>query len=294
MQHTKKLFRNCPHDRRRRCKGCVNYKHCVAKKVKRRMKKAARMYGMSYLFLFVLIIIAIVALAIMHNYNAKQKQKFEEDSNHIISTVIVDYSTPIVTTTATVSKSAVYTSAQQSCTSVEIMTKDDDMETEEEEEQQTENEETEEPKATVSAYGPSETYYYIVTNEERKALEKLVYQESRGEPFKGQVAVAATVLNRYTSKSKEFDTSSIIAVIVDKNQFADISSVTQSQLDSVPSCREAVEAALKGWDPTRIEFPNGAKYFYEPKGVEGYQKEIREGIHVYPIGNHYFHENFDK
>lgn len=275
MQHTKKLFRNCPYDRRRRCKGCVNYKHCVAKKVKRRMKKAARMYGMSYLFLFVLIIIAIVALAIMHNYNAKQKQKFEEDSNHIISTVIVDYSTPIVTTTATVSKSAVYTSAQQSCTSVEIMTKDDD-------------------KATISAYGPSETYYYIVTNEERKALEKLVYQESRGEPFKGQVAVAATVLNRYTSKSKEFDTSSIITVIVDKNQFADISSVTQSQLDSVPSCREAVEAALKGWDPTRIEFPNGAKYFYEPKGVEGYQKEIREGIHVYPIGNHYFHENFDK
>ncbi len=279
MQHTKKLFRNCPHDRRRRCKGCVNYKHCVAKKVKRRMKKAARMYGRSYLFLFVLIIIAIVALAIMHNYNAKQKQKFEEDSNHIISTVIVDYSMPIVTTTATatatVSKSAVYTSAQPSCTSVEIMTKDDD-------------------KATISAYGPSETYYYIVTNEERKALEKLVYQESRGEPFKGQVAVAATVLNRYTSKSKEFDTSSIIAVIVDKNQFADISSVTQSQLDSVPSCREAVEAALKGWDPTRIEFPNGAKYFYEPKGVEGYQKEIREGIHVYPIGNHYFHENFDK
>lgn len=275
MQHTKKLFRNCPYDRRRRCKGCVNYKHCVAKKVKRRMKKAARMYGRSYLFLFVLIIIAIVALAIMHNYNAKQKQKFEEDSNHIISTVIVDYSTPIVTTTATVSKSAVYTSAQPSCTSVEIMTKDDD-------------------KATISAYGPSETYYYIVTNEERKALEKLVYQESRGEPFKGQVAVAATVLNRYTSKSKEFDTSSIIAVIVDKNQFADISSVTQSQLDSVPSCREAVEAALKGWDPTRLEFPNGAKYFYEPKGVEGYQKEIREGIHVYPIGNHYFHENFDK
>lgn len=275
MQHTKKLFRNCPYDRRRRCKGCVNYKHCVAKKVKRRMKKAARMYGRSYLFLFVLIIIAIVALAIMHNYNAKQKQKFEEDSNHIISTVIVDYSTPIVTTTATVSKSAVYTSAQQSCTSVEIMTKDDD-------------------KATISAYGPSETYYYTVTNEERKALEKLVYQESRGEPFKGQVAVAATVLNRYTSKSKEFDTSSIIAVIVDKNQFADISSVTQSQLDSVPSCREAVEAALKGWDPTRIEFPNGAKYFYEPNEVEGYQKEIREGIHVYQIGNHYFHENFDK
>lgn len=292
MQH-KKLFRNCPHNRRIRCKGCPMHAHCMARKFKRRMKKAARMYGRSYLFLFVLIIIAIAALVIMHNYNDKQRQKLEEDSNHIISTV-ADYETPIPTTTVTVSKSEVYNSAQPTCTSVEIITKDDDMETEEEEKQQTENEETEEPKATISAYGPSETYYYTVTNEERKALEKLVYQESRGEPLKGQVAVAATVLNRYTSKSKEFDTSSIIAVIVDKNQFADISSVTQSQLDSVPSCREAVEAALKGWDPTRIEFPNGAKYFYEPKGVEGYQKEIREGIHVYQIGNHYFHENFDK
>lgn len=294
MQHTKKLFRNCPHDRRRRCKGCVNYNRCVAKKVKRRIKKAARIYGKSYLLLIVLVIIAISTLVIMHNYNTKQRQKLEEDSNHIIFSTVADYETPIPTTTVTVSKSEVYNSAQPTCTSVEIITKDDDMETEEEEEQQTENEETEEPKATISAYGPSETYYYTVTNEERKALEKLVYQESRGEPLKGQVAVAATVLNRYTSKSKEFDTSSIIAVIVDKNQFADISSVTQSQLDSVPSCREAVEAALKGWDPTRIEFPNGAKYFYEPNEVEGYQKEIREGIHVYQIGNHYFHENFDK
>lgn len=150
----------------------------------------------------------------------------------------------------------------------------------------------EEPQ--LSAYGPSEAYYYIVTEEEAKALEKLVYVESRGEPFEGKVAVAAVVLNRYTSEWSGFDTSSILSVITQKYQFADISEVTQSQLDEVPSCREAVDVALKGWDPTRLKFENGALYFYAPKHVEGYQKEIREGIQVMVIGEHHFHRDFEK
>ena len=56
----------------------------------------------------------------------------------------------------------------------------------------------------------------------------------------------------------------------------------------------AVEDACKGWDPTRAEFENGALFFYNPKKISGYQAQIREGIKVMVIGNHNFHENFDK
>ena len=51
----------------------------------------------------------------------------------------------------------------------------------------------------------------------------------------------------------------------------------------------AVEDACHGWDPTRKKFENGALFFYAPKEVSGYQKEIREGIEILQIGNHNFH-----
>lgn len=262
--------------------------HCMAKKIKRRMKKATRAYKMSYVLSFFLIVISIVAVITMQVRNARQEEKLEETSNHINTSQVVTEN-PIQT--EVVSVPAVYASMQPATESLEILEKETQLEATEEMEEQ---EEVESKEAVISAYEPSDSYYYIVTNEERRALEKLVYQESRGEPYEGQVAVAAIVLNRYTSKDRKFDTSSIIAVIIQKGQFADISTVTQNQLDSAPSCKDAVDDALRGWDPTRVKFANGAKYFYEPNIVEGYQKEIREGLNVYQIGNHYFHENFDK
>ena len=65
-------------------------------------------------------------------------------------------------------------------------------------------------------------------------------------------------------------------------------------LEENPSCMEAVESACKGWDPTRKVFEDGAKFFYAPDYVTGYQKEIRQGIESYKIGNHIFHNDFNE
>lgn len=151
---------------------------------------------------------------------------------------------------------------------------------------------TTEEQPPISPYGPGEEYYYEVTEEERLALMKVVYEEARGEPFEGKVAVAAVVLNRWTSNDPQFDTTSVITVLTQKNQFADISETTIEELQTVPECELAVDEALRGYDPTRAEFENGAMYFYAPDEVKGYQVEIRQNINVYPIGNHNFHESF--
>lgn len=287
-----KLFKNCPHNRRRSCEGCPMLTHCILRKTKRKIKRkviASRSYKMSYVMLFILIILLTTTIIMFNNENNKQKQKLAETQNHIITSKVIEEYDNV--TSISVSRTSVPITAkpeQENVTVIEV--------TEEPENEEPTEEPTEEPKVEpeISAYNPSEDYYYIVTAEEKIALEKLVYKESRGEKFEGKVAVAAVVLNRYTSKNAEFDTSSIISVINKKGEFADISDVTMKDLSKVPECEEAVEAALKGWDPTRKYFSTGALYFYEPNIVEGYQKEIRQGIEVYPIGNHNFHVSFKK
>ena len=271
----KKLFRRCPFDNRETCVGCKNHTHCVMRKIRRKIKR--NFLSIILLFLAIIAIAALMRLKL----NAEEVQQPVAILQQNVSIEVVTISIDTV--------------EEKEHVVLQVETKEEITETKTTE--KTTGEVKEEPieeVAVISAYGPSDTYYYQVTSEEKIALTKLVYQESRGEPFEGQVAVAATVLNRYTSKSSDFDTRSILTVITQPYQFADISGVTQEQLDSVPSCERAVEAALKGWDPTRVEFKDGAKYFYEPTLVSGHQKEIREGIHTYKIGNHSFHEDFNK
>ncbi|MCI8411657.1 MAG: cell wall hydrolase [Clostridia bacterium] len=148
-------------------------------------------------------------------------------------------------------------------------------------------------KGILSPEFASEEYYYFVSDYDRKLIEKLVYREARGEMLKGKVAVAAVVLNRYSSNDEIFDRTSIENVIKQEGQFADISNVSQKMLNECPSCKEAVDLALRGWDPTREKFPEGAKYFYEPNLVSGQERIIREGIIVLKIGNHCFHNDFN-
>lgn len=150
-------------------------------------------------------------------------------------------------------------------------------------------------KAKLSAYEPSEEYFYSLSEEDKVLIAKVVWAESRGECFEGKVAVAAVILNRYfNGEGQAFNRSSIEAVVTQKSQFASISKVTIEDLEANPECMEAVEAACKGWDPTRQLFEEGACFFYAPKGVTGYQAEIREGIKVLVIGNHNFHVDFEK
>lgn len=157
-------------------------------------------------------------------------------------------------------------------------------------------EDQKEQETKISAYEESPTYYYNISEHDKILITKVVYAESRGECFEGKVAVAAVVLNRYFSGSCEFNTSSIEAVITQNGAFASISWITDSMLAEVPECREAVEAACKGWDPTRKVFEDGAKFFYAYNSdiLSPYERERREGIEELIIGEHAFHNEFNE
>ena len=88
-------------------------------------------------------------------------------------------------------------------------------------------------------------------------LARLINCEARGEPYIGQVAVGAVILNRV--KSPKFP-NTIAGVIYQNNQF---SSVKDGQFDVAieegSTVYKAAQEAMNGSDPT-----GGALYFYNP------------------------------
>ena len=84
---------------------------------------------------------------------------------------------------------------------------------------------------------------------------RCVYGEARGEPYKGQVAVAAVILNR--TKNSGFP-SSIAGVIYQPGAF---SVVADGQINLTPdeTALRAARDAMNGWDPT-----GGCLYYYNP------------------------------
>lgn len=110
-------------------------------------------------------------------------------------------------------------------------------------------------------------------------LARLVNGEARGEPYKGQVAVAAVVMNRV--RSSEFP-DTISGVIYQKGQF---SSVTDGQFDKAidekSTVYKAAREAINGADPT-----NGCLYFYNPKTSKS--KWIFSRPVMVTIGKHRF------
>lgn len=86
-------------------------------------------------------------------------------------------------------------------------------------------------------------------------LARCVYGEARGEPYNGQVAVAAVVLNRV--KSSKFP-NTIRGVIYQSGAFT---AVSDGQINLTPneSAYSAARDALGGWDPT-----GGCLYYYNP------------------------------
>lgn len=135
--------------------------------------------------------------------------------------------------------------------------------------------------------------YATISSYELKLMEKVVYAESRGEPYKGQVAVAAVILNRYIFNKKKI---SIEDIVTAKYQFADISNVTEDMLKQYPDCKKAVNEAINGNDPTRSEFSEGARFFYEPDSpyISEKQLKLREGVRGIKIGGHIFHNDFNE
>ena len=112
---------------------------------------------------------------------------------------------------------------------------------------------------------------------DHRLLAKLVYAEARGESYKGQVAVAAVVLNRVASSSFP---NTVSGVIYQRGAF---SSVSNGSINNTPdsSCIRAALDALNGWDPT-----GGCVYFYNAKTAE--DKWIFTRTVQTVIGNHSF------
>ncbi|OCT13759.1 spore cortex-lytic enzyme [Paenibacillus pectinilyticus] len=101
--------------------------------------------------------------------------------------------------------------------------------------------------------------------------------EARGEPYVGQVAVAAVILNRV--KSPSFP-NTISGVIFQPGAFT---AVADGQIWLTPneSSKKAVKDALNGWDPT-----GGCIYYFNPATATS--KWIWTRQQVKNIGKHIF------
>lgn len=93
------------------------------------------------------------------------------------------------------------------------------------------------------------------SNSDVELLAKIISAESRGEPYEGQVAVGAVVLNRVQHASFP---DSISGVVYQKGAFA---AVTDSNWSApvAESSRRAAKDAINGWDPS-----GGAIYYFDP------------------------------
>lgn len=129
----------------------------------------------------------------------------------------------------------------------------------------------------ITLTGKSSLSKNTVSSANLDLLAKCVYAEARGEPYTGQVAIAAVVLNRV--KSSSFP-NTVSGVIYQKNAFT---CVSDGQINLTPnaSAYSAAKDALNGWDPT-----NGCLYYYNPatatsKWIWSLKVELKIGKHSF-------------
>lgn len=125
---------------------------------------------------------------------------------------------------------------------------------------------------SVSA-GTSSSY----TNNDTYLLAKAVYSEARGEPYVGQVAIAAVILNRV--KSSAFP-NTVAGVIYQPWAFTAVHD-GQFELEPNATAYQAARDALNGWDPTY-----GSIYYYNPQTATN--TWIRSRKVTTTIGKHVF------
>jgi N-acetylmuramoyl-L-alanine amidase len=115
------------------------------------------------------------------------------------------------------------------------------------------------------------------TQQDLKMMANAVYGESRGEPYEGQVAVAAVIINR--TKSPEFPHTAM-GVIFQPGAFT---AVADGQINLTPNAQaiKAVKDAMSGWDPS-----DGCLYYFNPKTATS--KWIWSRPQYKTIGQHIF------
>ncbi len=110
-------------------------------------------------------------------------------------------------------------------------------------------------------------------------LANAVYGESRGEPYEGQVAVAAVILNRVNASNFP---NTVSGVIFEPGAFT---AVSDGQIWLTPNntAKKAVVDAINGWDPTQ-----DALYYFNPATATS--KWIWSRPQIKKIGKHIFCE----
>lgn len=130
---------------------------------------------------------------------------------------------------------------------------------------------------TLSSSGSSGSSSGSLSTSDQNLLARCVYAEARGEPYTGQVAVAAVVLNRV--RSSKFP-NTISGVIYQSGAFT---CVSDGQINYSPNStsQNAARDAVNGWDPT-----NGCLYYYNPatatsKWIWSLKVELTIGRHSF-------------
>ena len=144
-------------------------------------------------------------------------------------------------------------------------------------------------KATYKALGMTDSYNELVgsnngasgqngfSSSEVYLLARTIYAEGRGEPYTGQVAIGAVVLNRV--RSSQFP-NTISGVVYQKHAFT---AVSDGQINLTPNetAMRAARDAINGWYPT-----GGAIYYYNPAVATSAWIFERQTITI--IGKHVF------
>ncbi|SIQ36179.1 N-acetylmuramoyl-L-alanine amidase [Peribacillus simplex] len=127
-------------------------------------------------------------------------------------------------------------------------------------------------KATTSANLPGG-----YSQNDIQLMANAVYGEARGEPYTGQVAVAAVILNRVESAAFP---NTISGVIFEPGAFT---AVADGQIWLTPNerAKEAVVDAINGWDPS-----GNAEYYFNPATATS--KWIWSREQIKRIGKHIF------
>ena len=108
-------------------------------------------------------------------------------------------------------------------------------------------------------------------------LARAITAEAQGEPFEGQVAVGAVILNRV--QSADFP-NTLSGVVYQPLAFESVHNGWINK-PATAQAKKAAESCLNGWDPT-----NGALYFWNPS--KPVSKWIWTRTITYRIGNHVF------
>lgn len=123
------------------------------------------------------------------------------------------------------------------------------------------------------------TYATASNNSDIQLMARAINGEARGEPYEGQVAVGAVILNRV--KSSKFP-NTIAGVIYQSGAFTAVSDGQINQpISENSTVYKAARDAINGWDPT-----GGCIYYFNPNTATN--KWIWSRPYVKTIGKHRF------